>query len=184
MKKYDQNGDGRLDEKERPSREEAMKFFRAQGGGGRPGEGRPDQGGAGGRPGEGRPGRPGEGGAGGRPGQGGGFRPPNSPIMTALDSNKDGSISAEEMKNAAKALIALDKNKDGKLDREELRPQFGSGRFGRPGGDRRESDRPDSRRREPNTRPDFRRPGGDRPERNQPRRPGEGDKPRPKRSDA
>ena len=47
MKKYDKNGDGRLDEKERPSREEAMEFFRSQGGGGRPGEGRPGQGGAG-----------------------------------------------------------------------------------------------------------------------------------------
>ena len=88
--------------------------------------------------------------------------------MTAIDANKDGVITAEEMKNAAKALATLDKNKNGKLDQDELRPQFGRGGSGRPGG---------------GERPDFRRPGGDRPD-SERRRPREGDQPRPKRSDA
>lgn len=110
--------------------------------------------------------------------------------MTAIDANKDGVITAEEMKNAAKALAALDKNKNGKLDQDELRPQFGRGGSGRPGGEERPDlrrpgggDRPDSRRRDPGSRPDFRRPGGDRPD-SERRRPREGDQPRPKRSDA
>jgi len=54
------------------------------------------------------------------------------PVMGALDADKDGELSKEEIANAAKALAALDKNKDGKLDREELRPQFN--RPGGPGG--------------------------------------------------
>ncbi|MDE2680290.1 MAG: EF-hand domain-containing protein, partial [Verrucomicrobiota bacterium] len=52
LKKFDKNGDGKLDEDERPSREEMQEFFRSQLGGeqgGRPGG---DQGG----PGQGRPG--------------------------------------------------------------------------------------------------------------------------------
>jgi hypothetical protein len=143
MKKFDKNGDGKLDEKERPSREQLQEFFRAQlgGGQGRPsgGQGRPsgDQGrpsGGQGGPGQGRPdaGGPGQGG----PGQGGGFggrggfRPPN-PVMEAIDKNKDGTLSADELKNATKALAALDKNKDGKIDREEMRPQFDRGQGGR-----------------------------------------------------
>ncbi len=59
-----------------------------------------------------------------------GFRPPLSPLVGALDADKDGTISADEIKNAAAALKKLDKNKDGKLSREELRPQFDR----RPGG--------------------------------------------------
>ena len=53
--------------------------------------------------------------------------------MEAIDKNKDGTLSAEELKNAAKALAALDKNKDGKLTEDELRPNFG-GRGGSQGG--------------------------------------------------
>ncbi|SVA99079.1 uncharacterized protein METZ01_LOCUS151933, partial [marine metagenome] len=59
LKKFDKNGDGKLDEKERPSQEELQEFFRAQlgGGQGRPsgGQGRPS--GGQGRPGGGQ-GRP------------------------------------------------------------------------------------------------------------------------------
>jgi collagen type III alpha len=56
------------------------------------------------------------------------------PLMVALDADEDGEISADEIKNASKALKKLDKNGDGKLDREELRPQFGGpGGQGQPG---------------------------------------------------
>lgn len=75
--------------------------------------------------GEGTPGR-----EGGRPGDRG-FRPPPNPLMTALDADGDYTISAEEIRNAARSLAKLDKNNDGKLDLDELRPDFG-GR--RPGG--------------------------------------------------
>ena len=173
LKEFDKNKDGKLDESERPSREQMQEFFQRQqgntpsrpgAGGGRPsesgpGQGRPGAGGGrpgggeggrgqgrpgagGGRSGEGRPGqgRPDAGGgrpSEGRPGQGrpaqggqGGFRPPN-PVMEAIDKNKDGTLSTEELKNAAKALATLDKNKDGKIDQEEMRPQFNRGQGGR-----------------------------------------------------
>jgi len=116
LKEFDKNGNGQLDENERPSREQAQEFFRRQQGNtpARPGAG-------GNQPGQGRP----DGGEGGR----GGFRPPN-PIMEAIDKNKDGTITADELKNASKALAALDKNKDGKIDQEEMRPQFDRGQGG------------------------------------------------------
>ncbi len=137
LKEFDKNGDGRLDENERPSREQAQEFFRRQQGNTPSGPGQ-----------SGREGtnRPGQGGGLGSRNQGGrgfggrsGFRPPN-PVMEAIDKNKDGALSADELKNAAKALAALDKNKDGKIDREEMRPQFDRSQGGqgdRPGGFRR-----------------------------------------------
>ena len=127
LKEFDKNGDGQLDENERPSREQAQEFFRRQQGNtpnrpsSRPGEGRPGEGG------RGQGGR-GQGGFGGR----GGFRPSN-PVMEAIDKNKDGTLTADELKNASKALAALDKNKDGKIDQEEMRPQFDRGQGGREG---------------------------------------------------
>ncbi|MHC4078431.1 MAG: O-methyltransferase [Planctomycetota bacterium] len=42
--------------------------------------------------------------------------------MRALDSNRDGSISAEEMQKASAALAVLDTDKDGKLSGAEIRP--------------------------------------------------------------
>jgi len=52
-------------------------------------------------------------------------RPPVlHPLMIALDADKDGEISADEIANAAAALKALDKNGDGKLARDELRPEL------------------------------------------------------------
>jgi Ca2+-binding EF-hand superfamily protein len=42
--------------------------------------------------------------------------------MHALDTDKDGELSAEEIANAPAALKTLDKDGDGKLNREELRP--------------------------------------------------------------
>jgi hypothetical protein len=56
---------------------------------------------------------PGGRGPGGRPG---------SPIMAALDANKDGEIDATELANATTALKALDKDGDGKLAGDEIRP--------------------------------------------------------------
>ena len=53
------------------------------------------------------------------------------PIMTTLDVDKNGEISAEEIENAVAALRKLDKNKDDKLTEEELRPNFGANRSGR-----------------------------------------------------
>ncbi len=82
-----------------------------------------------------RGGPPGErGGPGGPGGRGGDFRRPEFPLMVALDTDKDGEISADEIKNASKLLNTLDKNEDGKLSPDELRPTFpGRGRGG-PGG--------------------------------------------------
>ena len=71
-----------------------------------------------------RGGQRGEGGP--RGGQRGGQRPA-SPMMTALDANQDGKLSAEEIANAATALKTLDKNKDGVIDANELAPPRGPG---------------------------------------------------------
>jgi hypothetical protein len=53
--------------------------------------------------------------------------------MEAIDKNKDGTLTADELKNASKALAALDKNKDGRIDQEEMRPQLDRGQGGREG---------------------------------------------------
>ncbi|WP_222435405.1 hypothetical protein [Allorhodopirellula solitaria] len=57
------------------------------------------------------------------------------PVLSALDADKDGTISSDEIENASAALGELDKNDDGKLDRSELRPDF-AGRSGPPRGSR------------------------------------------------
>ena len=54
------------------------------------------------------------------------------PIMAALDADKDGIISSEEIDNAVAALKSVDKNNDGKITEEEMRPSF-PGRDGGPG---------------------------------------------------
>jgi Ca2+-binding EF-hand superfamily protein len=57
-----------------------------------------------------------------------------SPAFQALDTDRDGVISAAELANAAASLKALDKNGDGKLTEDEVRPQMGGrGRGGRGG---------------------------------------------------
>lgn len=58
------------------------------------------------------------------------------PMVKALDTNADGKITAEELKNATKALMALDGNGDGVLTEEEYgRPRGPRGGFGGgPGG--------------------------------------------------
>ncbi len=64
---------------------------------------------------------------GGRQGRRGGFPQMPSPIATALDTNRDTTISASEMDNAQAALKTLDRNGDGRLAGEELMPAFGRG---------------------------------------------------------
>jgi Ca2+-binding EF-hand superfamily protein len=48
--------------------------------------------------------------------------PPGGPLMRVLDADKDGALSAEEIANAAAALLTLDLDGDGALSREELMP--------------------------------------------------------------
>lgn len=61
-----------------------------------------------------------------RPGGGPGFGGPRagmaSPLMTALDTTKDGVLDATEIANASAALKTLDKNSDGQITPEDLRP--------------------------------------------------------------
>ena len=48
--------------------------------------------------------------------------PPPPPLMVALDTDKDGSLSAEEIAAAPTALATLDKNTDGQLTPKEFAP--------------------------------------------------------------
>jgi hypothetical protein len=48
--------------------------------------------------------------------------PPPPPVIAALDANRDGKLSADELKDAADALLELDKNGDGELSPQELHP--------------------------------------------------------------
>jgi hypothetical protein len=59
---------------------------------------------------------------------------PPVPLMTALDKDGDGTLSAEELASAPQALKTLDKNGDGELTMDEMRPEFGGGRRGGRGG--------------------------------------------------
>lgn len=55
--------------------------------------------------------------------QGQGQRPEN-PVVTAIDKNGDGEISAAEIENAANALKTLDRNGDGQVTFDEVRAQI------------------------------------------------------------
>jgi len=58
-------------------------------------------------------------------------RPPMfAGVMIALDTNRDGELSAEEIKAATENLKKLDKNEDGKIDRIEMRPPRPKGKRG------------------------------------------------------
>ena len=52
------------------------------------------------------------------------------PVLAALDKDKDGKISKDEIANASETLAGLDANKDGQLDSSEMMPAggFGGGR--------------------------------------------------------
>lgn len=58
----------------------------------------------------------------GVPGGPDGMRRPVPPLLAALDTDKDGEISAKEIDNAVTALKTLDKDGDGKISKEEMRP--------------------------------------------------------------
>ena len=64
---------------------------------------------------------------GGREGRGGreGLGPRMNPLFTALDTNGDGVIDAQEIANAAASLRKLDRNGDGQLTEDEVRPAMG-----------------------------------------------------------
>jgi hypothetical protein len=47
---------------------------------------------------------------------------PPPPLIAALDADKDGTISAEELEGAPESLKTLDENADGELSPEELHP--------------------------------------------------------------
>lgn len=77
-----------------------------------------------------------------QPGEG---RPPGPPppVISVLDSDKDGKISAEEIAASPEALATLDENEDGELTRDELRPKPPEGAADAPEGDEEaQEDRP------------------------------------------
>jgi Ca2+-binding EF-hand superfamily protein len=69
-------------------------------------------------------------------GFGWGRGPGMDPLVRALDRDRDGVLSEEEIAAAADALKALDANGDGLLTGDELRPMPGRGPGGREGGRR------------------------------------------------
>lgn len=77
---------------------------------------------------------------GGGSGGGGQRRPPADPLVTALDADGDGEISAEELENAPAALLGADADGDGTISQDDLRPEGGPG--GGPGGGGGERRRP------------------------------------------
>jgi hypothetical protein len=140
--KLDRNKDGVLTPDEiRPTNPQGGRGMPGPGGPGGPGfgpggpEGGPPDGPLGGfgpgGPADGPPGGFGRGGP-----QGGGPRP-QLPALTALDVDKNGTISAKEIAAAAQSLLkSLDKNRDGELSVQELRPVSGGpGGPGRPPGE-------------------------------------------------
>jgi len=48
-------------------------------------------------------------------------RPPPQPLLVALDTNRDGELSPDEITNAPNALDALDKDGDGALSPKEIK---------------------------------------------------------------
>lgn len=60
------------------------------------------------------------------PGRRGG--PIGGPLLRVIDHDGNGALSGEEIAGASEALKALDANRDGQLTPEELRPRPGRGR--------------------------------------------------------
>jgi Ca2+-binding EF-hand superfamily protein len=63
------------------------------------------------------------------------FAPPVSRAISALDADRDGRISAAEIRSSSAALKALDSNGDGRLTHDEIGPAVGGRRPGGRGGD-------------------------------------------------
>ena len=82
-------------------------------------------------------------------------------LIVALDTDRDGELSASEIEAAKKALLTLDRNEDGKLTREEMFGSPDGPSRDRPGVGRPGEARPGDRPGEP--RPGERRPGDGRP---------------------
>ena len=59
---------------------------------------------------------------------------PADPLLTALDRDRNGELSPEEVLAASERLLSLDRNRDGQLAVEELRPTRGNPRGGGRGG--------------------------------------------------
>lgn len=139
FRRADRNGDGKLTVEEMP--EERREGFRAMlaradadkdgaatldefrhgfGGAGAPQPGNNPPGAPQtGRPNSaGTPGRPGEPGGPGMPGMG----PPGGGLIAALDKDRNGELSAEEISAASDALKKLDRDGDGKLTQREFMP--------------------------------------------------------------
>ncbi|MCA9081506.1 MAG: EF-hand domain-containing protein [Planctomycetaceae bacterium] len=107
--------------------------------------------------------------------------PPRLPaFVRLLDTDKDGSLSQEELSKASELFAELDRNDDGKLNMFELMGPPPEGFAGRPG--MRDGDRPQPEGDRPR-RPDGERPpmDGERPRDGQPAR--DGDRPRPESPD-
>jgi Ca2+-binding EF-hand superfamily protein len=70
---------------------------------------------------------------------------PAGPVLAALDADRDGELSADEISRASDALKKLDRDRDGKLTRMEIapRPQMAGGNPGTPGA---QGERPDGAR--------------------------------------
>lgn len=49
-------------------------------------------------------------------------KPPVHPLWAALDTDKDGEISAEEIEKAAESIAKVDANNDGKITHDEVKP--------------------------------------------------------------
>jgi hypothetical protein len=143
----DTNKDGTLDKAEISGATEALKkldkdsdgkltMAELRGGQGRgPGE---QQGGEGRR--ERGPRNESEERAGERP-QGGDRPMGGPPFVAALDTNKNGTIDADELTGASAALLKLDKNSDGQLTMDELQAGRGGRGSGGPAGERGERER-------------------------------------------
>ena len=83
-------------------------------------------------------------------------RRPGGPLMRLLDTDRNGELSAEEIRNAPAILKAANKNKDGRLTPEEVDAASGGGHGpggGEGGGRRGGQNRPDDPNRSSEQRP-------------------------------
>ena len=68
-----------------------------------------------------------------------------SPLIKALDSNKDRKIDATELSQAPTALATLDKNKDGQISRDEIQAARAGGARPEPAGPKEASETKNNR---------------------------------------